>query len=222
MLSQLGMSHRQLITWTLANVPLLQPPGTKFAYSNFGYCVLGRVIERKTGQSYADYISHFVLRPIQVEGMRIAGNTLQQRLNDEVMYYRQEGDLDPYGINVSRMDSLGGWLANPVDLARFIAKIERGILKPETVSAMTTPSAINPRYARGWFLTGRNRWHLGSLPRTSAVMVVTLSGFCWAALANSRDSRSASSQQLDRTVWGMIRQVKSWAAVFADQMLPDH
>jgi hypothetical protein len=45
---------------------------------------------------------------------------------------------------------------------------------------------------------------------------------CWAALANSRDSRSASSQQLDRTVWGMIRQVKSRAAVFADQMLPDH
>jgi hypothetical protein len=46
-------------------------------------------------------------RRIQVEGMRIAGNTLQQRLDDEVMYYRQEGDLDPYGINVSRMDSLG-------------------------------------------------------------------------------------------------------------------
>jgi CubicO group peptidase (beta-lactamase class C family) len=89
MFSQLGMSHRQLIVWTLANVPLLQPPGTKFAYSNFGYCVLGRVIERKTGQSYADYISHSVLRPIQVEGMRIAGNTLEQRLDNEVVYYRQ-------------------------------------------------------------------------------------------------------------------------------------
>jgi hypothetical protein len=39
--------------------------------------------------------------------------TLQQRLDDEVVYYRQEGDLDPYGINVSRLDSLGGGLANP-------------------------------------------------------------------------------------------------------------
>jgi hypothetical protein len=53
-------------------------------------------------------------------------------------------------------------------------------------------------------------------------MVVTPSGFGWAVLANSRDSRSVSSQQLDRTVWGMIRQVKSWAAMSAGHMLPDH
>jgi hypothetical protein len=54
------------------------------------------------------------------------------------------------------------------------------------------------------------------------VTVVTPSGFCWVALANSRDSRSVSGQQLDRTVWEMVKQVKSWAAVFADRILPDH
>jgi CubicO group peptidase (beta-lactamase class C family) len=222
MFSQLGMDHRQLIAWTLANVPLLQPPGTKFAYSNFGYCVLGRVIERKTGQSYADTLSHSVLRPVQVEGMRIAGNTLQQRLDDEVVYYRQQGEGNPYGMNVSRMDSHGGWLANPLDLARLIARLEGGILKPETVSAMTAPSAVNPGYARGWFLTGRNRWHTGGLPGTSAVIVVTPSGFCWAALANSRGSGSMSVQQLDRTVWRMIQQVKSWTTALADHTRQDH
>jgi hypothetical protein len=36
----------------------------------------------------------------------------------------------------------------PLDLARFIAKIEGGILNPETVSAMTTPSAVNPTHER--------------------------------------------------------------------------
>jgi CubicO group peptidase (beta-lactamase class C family) len=40
------MNHRELISWTLNNLPLTSPSGTKFIYSNFGYCVLGRVIEK--------------------------------------------------------------------------------------------------------------------------------------------------------------------------------
>src|SRR4051812_9925699 len=39
------MNHQELITWTLATQPQLHPPGTSYAYSNFGYCVLGRVLE---------------------------------------------------------------------------------------------------------------------------------------------------------------------------------
>jgi hypothetical protein len=53
-------------------------------------------------------------------------------------------------------------------------------------------------------------------------MVVTPTGFCWVALANSGDRRSVSSQKLDRTVWEMVKQAKSLAAVFADRILPDH
>jgi hypothetical protein len=33
----------ELIEWTLHNPPLDHPPGQNYAYSNFGYCVLGRV-----------------------------------------------------------------------------------------------------------------------------------------------------------------------------------
>ncbi len=39
-----GMDHAQLIAWTLETKPLKNSPGTHFAYSNFGYCVLKRVI----------------------------------------------------------------------------------------------------------------------------------------------------------------------------------
>jgi CubicO group peptidase (beta-lactamase class C family) len=37
--------HDKLISWTLENLALSYPPGQHWAYSNFGYCVLGRVIE---------------------------------------------------------------------------------------------------------------------------------------------------------------------------------
>ena len=37
------METRDLIKWTIKNMPLLAEPGLEYAYSNFGYCILGRV-----------------------------------------------------------------------------------------------------------------------------------------------------------------------------------
>jgi len=36
-------------------------PGTRYAYSNIGYCWLGHIIEQRTGQSYAQYVEREVL-----------------------------------------------------------------------------------------------------------------------------------------------------------------
>src|SRR5262249_30851329 len=55
------MDSRQLIAWALENRPLRQPPGHKFAYSNFGYFLLGRIIEQLTGRSYEDYVQESIL-----------------------------------------------------------------------------------------------------------------------------------------------------------------
>jgi N-acyl-D-amino-acid deacylase len=53
--------------------PLQFTPGTRYAYSNFGYCVLGRIIERVSGMRYEDYVRERVLRPTGVLGMHSAG-----------------------------------------------------------------------------------------------------------------------------------------------------
>src|SRR5262249_13165558 len=152
------MSHQQLISWTLDNQPLVNAPGTNFAYSNFGYCVLGRVIEKVTGRSYASHVVASVLGRCGVTAMRIAGNTRAERAPGEVAYY-PEGD--PYGMNVRRMDSHGGWIASATDLVRFAIHVDglapdRDILKSETIRTMTTPTAANARYAKGWAVNGRN------------------------------------------------------------------
>ena len=56
MSSHKEMNHQQLIAWTFHNVPLTNRTGTAFIYSNFGYCVLGRVIEKIIRQDYAAYV----------------------------------------------------------------------------------------------------------------------------------------------------------------------
>ena len=67
--------------------PLDFDPGARYAYSNFGYCVLGRVIEKKSGQPYEAYVKQQVLLPLDIRDMRI-GSSWRPYPN-EVTYYRR-------------------------------------------------------------------------------------------------------------------------------------
>jgi CubicO group peptidase (beta-lactamase class C family) len=223
MFSNPGMDQADLVSWALNTVPLKNPPGKVFAYSNFGYCLLGRVIEKITGQPYSDYVQTTILQPCGITDMRIAGNTLKDRAPGEVTYFGQSLEPghydDPYAINVTRMDSHGGWIATPADLVRFATHVDgfdvrRNILKPETIRRMTTPSDVNPRYARGWNVNAKGHWwHGGDLGGTTAILVRTSSRFCWAALTNTR--REPSPGALDDMVWDMVSKVGAWRSALA-------
>ena len=211
------MNHRELIAWTLENAALTHPPGEHYAYSNFGFCVLGRVIEKLTGKGYEEHVREAVLGRCGVADMRIAGNTRTERAPREVVYYGAGGQ-DPYDMNVRRMDSHGGWLATACDLARFASHVDgqspaRNILQAAWIREMTTATAANAGYAKGWAVNRiPNWWHTGSLPGTTSILVRTASGFCWAALANSREASVDTGGAMDQMMWRLVRQVRSWNA----------
>jgi CubicO group peptidase (beta-lactamase class C family) len=217
------LSQGDLISWTLDNLAIEHPPGEHFAYSNFGYCVLGRIIEKIAQVPYAEYIQQRILQPCRIEDMRISGNTRDERAPNEVTYYGQSEE-DPYAMNVTRMDSHGGWLASAADLVRFANSIgaagnRPGLLSQNSIATMTTPGPANPvsaetKYARGWDVRNNGRgnwWHNGSLPGTTTILVRTATGFCWAALVNTRRKPwDDMNRALDRMVWEMARQVRAW------------
>jgi len=219
MFSNPSMSQAELISWALDNMALQNPPGTVFAYSNFGYCLLGRVIEKVSGRTYSEYVKNEVLTPCGIANMRIAGSTLPERAPQEVFYYGQGSGPydDPYNINVTRMDSHGGWIATPSDLVRFATHVDgfdarRNILQPQTIQTMATPSSVNPHYARGWNVNAKGHWwHGGDLGGATAILVRTSTRFCWAALTNTRREKPDSSMEaLDDLVWEMTSKVKAW------------
>jgi N-acyl-D-amino-acid deacylase len=88
-----------------ANPPAMQPaiirymmgrpldfdPGTCEAYSNFGYCVLGRVIEQISREPYEQYVREHVLVPLGIRGMRLGRTLAEHRAPGEVTYYDQKG-----------------------------------------------------------------------------------------------------------------------------------
>jgi CubicO group peptidase (beta-lactamase class C family) len=212
MFQELSLSAIDLISWTLTNRPLEHEPGTHYAYSNFGYCILGRVIEQVTGKTYADAVQELILGPAGVTSMQIAGNTLADRATNEVAYdgsASTAGGTDPYGINVARMDSHGGWIATPVDVLRFAERVDgfstvADLLTPGTIARMTTPSPANPidrdpGYGMGWNVNALGIWwHRGNLPGTEAFLVRAADGHDWMAVANG------SGIDLESLGWKMV------------------
>jgi N-acyl-D-amino-acid deacylase len=128
-------------------------PGDRYAYSNFGYCLLGRVIEKVTGQGYEQAVQASVLKPLGIRGMRIGKTLPEGRAEHEVFY---DGSLlprtavigkvgewvsAPYGgWYLEAMDSHGGWIASAVDLVRLARSLDDvehcPLLKPESIRAM--------------------------------------------------------------------------------------
>ena len=63
-----------VIRYVLANKMLDFDPGTQYQYSNFGYCVLGRIIEKITGVSYENYVITNILIPLGITTMACGHN----------------------------------------------------------------------------------------------------------------------------------------------------
>ncbi len=190
-------------------------PGARSAYSNFGYCLLGRVIEGLTQKNYEQAVTELVLQPAGIRRMRLGKSRLADRAPDEV-YYDDEtagetttsvfpADYDPVsgcygGFYLEAMDAHGGWLASPIDLMRFATAIDgrRGeaLLSPASLREMTA----RPSYAKDataatysalcWNVYneehGQNWWHTGSLPGSSSLLVRAHNGLAWAAIFNDR------------------------------------
>jgi CubicO group peptidase (beta-lactamase class C family) len=220
-----GWDFEKLISWTIENLPLTYPPGQHWAYSNFGYCVLGRVIEQVTGQVYSEYVQANILAPCGITDMQIGRNKEGQRYPTESVYYGQYSE-DPYKINVTRMDANGGWVGSPSDLVLFLNHIggfpnNPPLLQPQTIKVMTTPSPAYPagspaKYARGWMVRDDGSgtwWHNGSLPGSTTIMVRTATGMCWALLTNTRtEPHEVIDTALDQLGWNMVRTVPEWGS----------
>ena len=205
MFQEPARDHASLIGWVLDNRAPAATPGTAYVYLNFGYCLLGRIIERVSGQSYQDYVRGAILNPAGVVNMAIAGDTLADRAADEVVYYRQGSDDDPYGLKVARMDAHGGWIANTPDLLRFLRAVDGRdggeLLSAAAVTTMTTGSAIRSTYARGWAVDGAGNWdHNGALPGTLSLLRRRASGTGHAALLNTRQAGAAQQTMLKRVL----------------------
>jgi CubicO group peptidase (beta-lactamase class C family) len=124
----------ELVVRYMMAQPLDFDPGERYAYSNLGYIVLGRILEATTGQSYERHVQQAVLAPLGIKTMMLGRALAEKRAKGEVKYYdlksRMGRSLYPprvgeqvplqYGAeNFEAYEAHGGWIASAIDLVRF-------------------------------------------------------------------------------------------------------
>jgi CubicO group peptidase (beta-lactamase class C family) len=129
-------------------------PGSRWEYSNYGFILLGAVIERVSGQSYYDYVREHVYAPA---GMTSTGSEPEDQVvaNRAVGYTDADGKLQPNTDTLPyRGTSAGGGYSTVEDLLRFANALQQEkLLNARYTQLLTTGKVDMPggrRYGYGF------------------------------------------------------------------------
>ena len=178
-------------------------PGNSSSYSNVGYLILSRVIEKVSGTSYESFIQEEILHPCGCYDFHLANNYYEQKYHNEVRYYEPSNEplVEHYdgsgrmvhrcygGNNIEGLMGAGGWVASPTELLKFVASIDGrdnvpDILSKESIAIMTeSGKSLMPA---GWAKTNSRYWlRTGSLSGSSAIVKYQSNGYAWAFITNT-------------------------------------
>ncbi|NQZ43035.1 MAG: beta-lactamase family protein [Flavobacteriaceae bacterium] len=140
---------------------LLFEPGSGFFYTSYGYVVLGIIIEKVSGLSYADYLRKHIFEP---SGMTHTSIEHQgQNPAEKALIYHQSKPGKIKEItdhNISDRIPAGGVQSTVRDLLNFAkAVIDHTLVSKGSFELMVTNSGLKKEgnaYGMGWFLYGDN------------------------------------------------------------------
>lgn len=210
------------ITRTVSGVAMAAEPGSTYRYSNYGYMLLGRIVEAASGMSYQRYCDQ-VFNRIGVWDFRMARSAMTGRYGNEVFYNSGTTSttvIDPSGavvpveyggFNIENLGGAGNRVGNAIELVRWLANLDAPAAPDALLDAVSlarmfglpqnhplpyTPGS--PYYGSGWSVRdfgagGRTTWHAGSLRSITTSVVRHNSGFNFAALVNRRAPDNSSA-----------------------------
>lgn len=228
---ELPLSMDDMVEYA-TRIRLRAKPGGWYNYSNLGYIILSKVIEKASGLPYEKYVKDSVLAPIGCYDIHLAHNYSDEFLENEVQYYEvKEAEPVPSfdgsdtlvmksrgGNDVHGLYGAGGWVASPVELLKLVAAIDncpvkREFLSQESIDFMTLQDKQTK--PAGWASVTPKEWlRSGSMSGTSALIKAQADGYTWAFISNSSSwTGPALSRQMNRDITKAINRVKKWPEV---------
>ncbi|MGA7245093.1 MAG: serine hydrolase domain-containing protein [Terracidiphilus sp.] len=175
--------------------PVAFEPGSRMEYSNYGFILLGRIIELVSGEPYQKYVQQHIYLPAGM--MHTDSRPETDHVNGRAIGYTpgQNGPVP----NTDRMPwsgtSAGGGYSTVRDLFLFAEALQSGkLLGPELLREATHASPMRPDYGMGFYVLPDGGYgHGGGAPGINGELhILPHSGYVLVALAN-RDPRMATN-----------------------------
>lgn len=170
-------------------------PGTRFEYSNYGFILLGRMVELVSGEPYQSYVREHIYLPAGMlhtdsrpETDRVAGRAVGYTHGPNGLV--SNADTMPWSGT-----SAGGGYSTVHDLLLFAEALQAGkLLSPELLREATHGSVSNSGYGFGLYVLPNGGYgHGGGGPGINGEMhILSDSGYVLIALAN-RDPRMSTN-----------------------------
>jgi CubicO group peptidase (beta-lactamase class C family) len=177
----------------LRTAMLATDPGTAFSYHNTNYQVAARLVEVVSGQPFAAYLDAHVFEPLGM-GHSTTVNTDRDLPGSARGYLYVLGQAVALSEPTGFGNGSGGIISTANDMARWLIAQNTGLLgllSPQAVREMRTPSKPNEEYALGWTIDKSERGsavleHGGDLfTSTAHQLLIPDSGYGIAVMANT-------------------------------------
>ena len=162
--------------------PLVLPPQTRLAYSNYGFAVAGQLVEQVSGVPYSSYLTTNVLQPLGLTATEVLDGSAT-RPNLALPYGRRTPNgprtVQQQMQRTNAFDSVGSLVSSVSDLAKWASfqfrdsDVNSGpVLTGASLRDMHRPHFLLPDWSQGWGLgwrltrndAGARIDHGGSLP----------------------------------------------------------
>jgi serine beta-lactamase-like protein LACTB, mitochondrial len=148
------------------NDSLLSEPGTRFAYSSYGFNVISAVIEGASGETFLAYMGTHVIRPLRLT--HTAPDRVDSLIPDRTTFYDRDtvhgGFQVAPPVDNSYKWAGGGFLSSAEDLVQFgSALLQPGFLPQASLDLLFTSQKTRDGqptgYGVGWFVTTDSLGH---------------------------------------------------------------
>jgi D-alanyl-D-alanine carboxypeptidase len=148
---QADLTVQQLID-ALKNEPMQFDPGTRYRYNNSGYGLLGAIIEKASGQTYAAYVASHIFKPL---GMTHSFCGTDEPKVAKLAGGYSEGDKPARPLSMTQPYAAGSLLSTVDDLAVWDAALyTEKLVKRASLERMWTPYKLSDGttngYGYGW------------------------------------------------------------------------
>jgi D-alanyl-D-alanine carboxypeptidase len=131
--------------------PFTFAPGTAWAYSNSGYYVLGMVIERVSGESFARYLDLNFFKPLGLTRTSYCGTDPALPIPDGYLRLQQGSPFRVPAADMSLPYAAGALCSTAGDLLRWNVALSSGLaISRSSYQQMITPTVVASGYAENY------------------------------------------------------------------------